>query len=577
MRQVWVWVVSGTIIVVMVTALVLTAPLPYGDASDPTRTPALSGEFMPNPAATFSPTSTVTAAAPVTATRPLPAVLSSTATPAPQATATGQDVASVEDSDGGVAVEDPDLGYVPEEVVIKLVPGSDLTAIAADFQLNPTPIDQFGSREIYRMRILDGSSPIDRAPVLQSDPRIEFAEPNFTIRPPEWRSRYSWARFDEPGDATAQWAGTAMRLAEAHQVSTGAGVIVAVLDTGVDATHPDLAGRVVAGYDFVDLDDDPGEVGGYTDATPAYGHGTHVAGTIALTAPGASIMPIRVLDPEGNGNIWVLAEALFHAVDPDGNPDTDDGADIINLSLGTLRRTDLLDEIVRDVVCYSVDDDDDDVEPIPPPPSLPIPTHVPIPPAVPDDDDFDDDVDDDFDDDDFDDDDDDSGSRNAGTTLRVSTSGHGTDTMTRASGSQAFQVSGETPSCAGGAVVVAAAGNSGTDTPEYPAAEDQSGVLSVGASDQNGQLAETSNFGGWVDVTAPGVDIVSAMPEGQYASWSGTSMASAFAAGQLALMRSVYPDLDAEELINRVVSTSAAIPGPVPWRIDAAASVTAPR
>ena len=62
------------------------------------------------------------------------------------------------------------------------------------------------------------------------------------------------------------------------------------------------------------------------------------------------------------GNIWVLVEALAYAVNPDGNPFTDDGAHVINLSVGTNRRTDLLAEIIAAVTCRGNDDDDDDDE-----------------------------------------------------------------------------------------------------------------------------------------------------------------------------------------------------------------------
>ena len=82
----------------------------------------------------------------------------------------------------------------------------------------------------------------------------------------------------------------------------GSGITVGVVDSGVDLAHEDLAGRIVAGRDFVDDDDVPQD---------AYGHGTHVAGIIAAArgngrgivgvAPGARIMPLRVLGPDGGG------------------------------------------------------------------------------------------------------------------------------------------------------------------------------------------------------------------------------------------------------------------------------------
>lgn len=107
----------------------------------------------------------------------------------------------------------------------------------------------------------------------------------------------------------------------------GAGIIVAVLDTGVDATHPDLAGRVLPGFDVYDSAGD-----GRKDPN---GHGTHVAGIIAASrnsnggqglAPGVSILPVRVLDQTGYGDDSDVARGVIWAVDH--------GAQIINLSLG---------------------------------------------------------------------------------------------------------------------------------------------------------------------------------------------------------------------------------------------------
>ncbi len=73
-----------------------------------------------------------------------------------------------------------------------------------------------------------------------------------------------------------------------------------------------------------------------------------------------------------------------------------------------------------------------------------------------------------------------------------------------------------------GAVVVAAAGNSGGTTKEYPAAEGVAGLLSVAATTPSDTLAGFSNYGSWVRVAAPGEEIVSAVPGGEYATWSGT-------------------------------------------------------
>ncbi|MFC5289772.1 S8 family serine peptidase [Actinokineospora guangxiensis] len=104
---------------------------------------------------------------------------------------------------------------------------------------------------------------------------------------------------------------------------SGAGVTVAVLDTGVDETHPDLAGRQSAERNFT----------ADADATDAFGHGTHVASIIAGeggryrgVAPGADILDAKVLDATGSGQeSWVLAGMEWAVAQ---------GADIVNLSLG---------------------------------------------------------------------------------------------------------------------------------------------------------------------------------------------------------------------------------------------------
>jgi subtilisin family serine protease len=185
-------------------------------------------------------------------------------------------------------------------------------------------------------------------PSLVLEPEVMIAETNPTNRSPEARRNVVWA-IGNPGDYVAQWAPQAIRLPEAQQLTSGAGVRVAVLDTGVDLSHPLLAGRLLPGFDFVDFDNDPSEVG--STANAGFGHGTHVAGLVAMVAPGARIMPLRVLDANGVGNAWVLAEALLYALDPDGNPATDDGAHVVNLSLGSLVRTRIMATISQIVSC----------------------------------------------------------------------------------------------------------------------------------------------------------------------------------------------------------------------------------
>jgi thermitase len=125
---------------------------------------------------------------------------------------------------------------------------------------------------------------------------------------------------------SAQWALDAIHLGADKGPASGAGALVAVIDSGVDATHPDLAGRVVPGPDLVDHDGDP------SDPT---GHGTHIAGIIAAAAgngigiagvaPAARILAVRVLETDGTGTAANVAAGIDAAVDA--------GADVINLSL----------------------------------------------------------------------------------------------------------------------------------------------------------------------------------------------------------------------------------------------------
>jgi len=118
-----------------------------------------------------------------------------------------------------------------------------------------------------------------------------------------------------------QHAATMIRAREAHETATGRSVLVAVLDAGFDLSHPILSGHISPnGYDTRDGDADPNDLGnGYDDygeGTPdsAVGHGNFVAGMVLLSAPDATILPIRVMDDEGYGNGPALAEGIRYAV-----------------------------------------------------------------------------------------------------------------------------------------------------------------------------------------------------------------------------------------------------------------------
>ena len=211
---------------------------------------------------------------------------------------------------------------------------------------------------------------------------------------------------------------------QAHKVTKGEGVNVAIIDTGADISHQELAGKIVAGYDFVNDRD-----GCYDDN----GHGTHVAGLVAGTrvgaAPGVSLYVAKALDAQGTGSEAGIGLGIDWAISQ--------GVHLINTSLGSRYPSPLEEELAR-------------------------------------------------------------------------------------AASQK------------GIIWCAAAGNESRGK-SYPAA--YNGVVSVAAVDADNEHAWFSNIDDTVDVSAPGVDIVSCVPGG-YASHSGTSMASPLACGVAALIAS---------------------------------------
>lgn len=170
---------------------------------------------------------------------------------------------------------------------------------------------------------------------LQTDPNVQYAEPNYlrhvqVTTPSDPRLGDLWG-LDNAGQAVNGTTGTAdadIDAPEAWDLTTGSsGVTVAVMDSGVAYDNPDLAPNMVSGWDFVSDDNDPRDFNG---------HGTHVAGTIAARGNdgygvsgvswSSKIMPLRVLDGDGNGAVSTLVDAFAYA--------SDNGAKVLNGSLG---------------------------------------------------------------------------------------------------------------------------------------------------------------------------------------------------------------------------------------------------
>jgi serine protease len=189
--------------------------------------------------------------------------------------------------------------------------------------------------------------------MLQQDSAIDYAEPNYLVQ----LSPVSPMHVPNDPGYRHQWHYPMIDLPSAWDTTRGdSSVIVAVVDTGVLLSHPDLQGQLVGGYDFISdpaisLDgdgidpnpDDPGD--GYPRGGSSF-HGTHVAGTVAAAsnngigvagvAPDVRIMPIRVLGARGMGTGYDVRQGVRYAagLSNDSGRLPPRRADIINLSLG---------------------------------------------------------------------------------------------------------------------------------------------------------------------------------------------------------------------------------------------------
>jgi len=172
---------------------------------------------------------------------------------------------------------------------------------------------------------------------LAADPAVALVEPNYTVELADEGSVAVAVNDPKTGD---QYSLDRMRVRDAWSITRGAGNVVAVLDTGVMANHPDLAGRLVAGYDFVNNDSNPADDNG---------HGTWVAGIIAARAndgygiAGISwtdkIMPVKIMNREGTGSTANLLTAIRWSADR--------GADVINMSVGGFPYSQLMQDAVN--------------------------------------------------------------------------------------------------------------------------------------------------------------------------------------------------------------------------------------
>ncbi len=207
--------------------------------------------------------------------------------------------------------------------------------------IQPFSVQALGVSQLYSVNFSPDHNPLDIANLLRQDPTVEYAEPNYlagiTVEPGSMPAPVT------PNDPyfKFQWHLEAIQMSTAWESSTGAGVTVAIVDTGVDFGTPDLANvNRLTGYDFTNNDSDP---------TDDQGHGTHVAGTIAQStnnglgvagvAFDARLLPVKVLGSNGQGSYEDIIKGIIYAVDQ--------GAKVINLSLAGRGGSQALQEAVK--------------------------------------------------------------------------------------------------------------------------------------------------------------------------------------------------------------------------------------
>lgn len=226
----------------------------------------------------------------------------------------------------------------PREVIVAYRPSLAPTGSTRALLLDGAGLERVASvGRLDLVRVPEGASVEDVVARLSDDPRVEYAEPNHEL--------YLAAL---PNDAHfhRQWGAFAVGAPTAWTVSDGAGVVVAVVDTAFDLTHPELAPALLPGYDFcadsgcATFDDDPHA------STSVAEHGTHVAGIVAAArddgrgtaglAPGARVVPVKVFaDGAAKTTVFTVALAIRWAAGlaVDGTAPNAYPADVINLSL----------------------------------------------------------------------------------------------------------------------------------------------------------------------------------------------------------------------------------------------------
>ena len=249
--------------------------------------------------------------------------------------------------------------FVPGQVLVKFRPEVPLIHQLLSLKVyGSSPIRRLPGLDAYQVSVPQGYSVEEAVAAFGSNPNVEYAEPNYIVRasatPNDPLFNQQWALSNPggtlplPGSPIGKLGADIKATAGWEETKGSDGIVIAILDTGVDLLHPDLKDKMYSnGRDFVNDD---------LDASDDNGHGTVVAGVagaetnnsegIAGVAWDCKILPVKVLDKDGVGTVDIVSDGIMWAADQSAN-----GVKVINISWGL----DVPSSVLRDAVEYAYD------------------------------------------------------------------------------------------------------------------------------------------------------------------------------------------------------------------------------